>query len=127
MKIYLAHGEEAPTQRKRHTKDHIEKVMFLSAVTCPCFDDNKVCVFDGKIGIWPFVHQVAAQRTSTYRPARTMETKSLPVTKQTYADMIMNNFLPVIKEKWPDDNKRIYLQHDNASTHFGSDNALFCL
>jgi hypothetical protein len=98
LKIYLAHGEEAPTRRTRH-KDHIEKVMFLSAVARPHFDDNKVCVFYGKVGIWPFVHQVAAQRTSTYRPERKMETKSLPVTKQTYADMIVNNVLPVIKEK----------------------------
>jgi hypothetical protein len=39
--------------------------------------------------------------------------------------MIMNNVLPVIKEKWPDDKKRLYLQHDNASTHFGSDYAPF--
>ena len=63
-------------------KEHIEKVMFLSAVTRPRFDDEKVCMFDGKIGIWPFVHQVAAQRSSIYRPAGTMETKSLPVTNR---------------------------------------------
>jgi hypothetical protein len=43
LKIYLSHGKEALTRRTRD-KDHIEKVMFLSAVTCPCFDDNKVCV-----------------------------------------------------------------------------------
>ena len=99
--------------------------MFLSAVTHPRFDDEKVCTFGGKIGIWPFVHQVAAQRSSIYRLAGTMETKSLPVTKQSYADMIVDNFLPMIKAKWPDRNKRIYLQHDNASTHFGSDFAPF--
>ena len=39
--------------------------------------------------------------------------------------MIMNNALPVIKEKSPDDNKWIYLQHENASTHFGSDYTSF--
>lgn len=104
-------------------QDHIEKVIFLSAVTRPRFDGNKMCVFHGEIAIWPFVHQVAAQRTSTYRPAGTMDTKSLPVTKHTHPDMIMNNVLPVIKEKWPDDSKRIYLQHENASTHFGSNYA----
>ena len=71
------------------------------------------------------MHQVAAQRSSIYRPAGTMETKSLPVTKQSYADMIVDNVLPMIKAKWPDGNKRIYLQHDNASTHFGSDFAPF--
>ena len=82
-------------------------------------------MFDGKFGIWPFVHQVAAQKSSIYRPAGTMETKSLPVTKPSYADMILNNVLPMIKAKWPDGNKRIYLQHNNASTHFGSDFAPF--
>ena len=55
-----------------------------------------------------------------------METKSLPVTKQSYTDMIVDNVLPsMIKTKWPDGNKQIYLQHDNASTHFGSDFAPF--
>ena len=93
-------------------------VMLLSAVTRPRFDDEN-------FGIWPFVHQVAAQRSSIYRPAGTMETKSLPVTKQSYADMIVDNVLPMIKAKWPDGNKRTYLQHDNASTHFGSDFAPF--
>ena len=39
--------------------------------------------------------------------------------------MTMTNVLPLIKEKWPNENKQIYLQHDNASTHFGSDYALF--
>ena len=34
--------------------------------------------------------------------------------------MIVDNVLPMIKAKWPDGNKRIYLQHDNASTHFCS-------
>jgi len=47
------------------------------------------------------------------------------VTKQSYADMIVDNVLPMIKAKWPDGNKQIYLQHDNASTHFGSDFAPF--
>ena len=104
MKIYLAHGEEAaPTRRTKHKKEHIEKEMFLSAVTRPRFDDEKVCTFDGEIGIWPFVHQLAAQRSSIYRPAGTMETKSLPVTKQqSYANMIVDNVLPMIKAKWPD-------------------------
>jgi hypothetical protein len=31
----------------------------------------------------------------------------------------------MIKAKWPDGNKRIYLQRDKASTHFGSDFAPF--
>ena len=66
LKIYLGHGEEAPTRRTKH-KEHIEKVIiFLSAVTRPRLYKEKVCTFDGKIRIWPFVHQVAVQRSSIY-------------------------------------------------------------
>ena len=80
--------------------------MLLSAVAHPRFDDEKVSIFDDKIGIWPFVHEVvAAQRRSIYRLAGTKETKSLPVIKQSYIDMILNNVLPMIKAKWPDGNK----------------------
>ena len=67
---------EASTSRRMKHKEHIVQVMFLSAVTRPRFDNKKVCTFDGKIGIWPFMHQVAAQRSLIYQPAEgIMETK----------------------------------------------------
>ena len=49
---------------------------------------------------------------------------NLQVTKQSYADMIINNEIPVIREKWPvgfNCSKTVYIQHDHASTDFGSD------
>ena len=62
MQMYLAPSEEAPL-RVSQKKDHVVKVMFLAAVARPRCDEN----FDGKIGMWPFVEQVAAQRTSANR------------------------------------------------------------
>jgi hypothetical protein len=39
-------------------KNRIGKVMFLSAVGRPMYDDEGNCIFDGKIGVWPFVRKV---------------------------------------------------------------------
>jgi hypothetical protein len=95
--------------------------MFLSAVARPRFDELGNCTFDGKIGMWPFVKQVAAQRASVNRPRGTMVTTGVKVTKQVYADMVINNLIPAIRAKWPDDNKEVFIQHDNASSHFSPD------
>ena len=71
---------EDPTRRMKH-KEHIEKVMFLLAVTHPRFDNEKVCTVDGKIGIWQFMYQVAAQRSSIYQPSRDNGNKVTPSDK----------------------------------------------
>jgi len=36
----------------------IGKVMLLSAVARPIYDDEGNCIFDGKLGVWPFVRKV---------------------------------------------------------------------
>ena len=46
--------------RKVKSKRFITKVMFLAAV------GRSRPGFDGKIGIWPFVEKVAAQRNKSY-------------------------------------------------------------
>jgi hypothetical protein len=60
--LYLTEEEEGdgPERGTRH-KGHILKVMFLTAVTRPRFNDRGECTFNGKIGLWPFVRQEAAQ------------------------------------------------------------------
>jgi hypothetical protein len=50
-------GEAPPKRRTRH-KSHILKVMFLAAIARPRYDGAGNCVFDGKIGMWPFVERV---------------------------------------------------------------------
>jgi len=55
---YLLAQEEDP-YRTVHNTNCIHKVMFLTAVTKPRYDNAGNCTFDGKIGIWPFVRKVA--------------------------------------------------------------------
>ena len=74
MRMYLAPGEEAPL-RVCQKKDHIVKVMFLAAVARPRYDENGLCAFDGKIGMWPFVERVAAQRRSGSRCGRLLHAR----------------------------------------------------
>jgi hypothetical protein len=60
MKYYMLAREDDP-HRTVQNKNRIGKVMFLSAVGRPIYDDEGNCIFDGKIGVWPFVKQVQHQ------------------------------------------------------------------
>ena len=62
-------------------KEHIMKVMFLTAIARPRFNNDGVCTFDGKIGMFPFVEYVPAQRRSDNRPRGAIVTKPFSVTK----------------------------------------------
>jgi hypothetical protein len=66
MKVYLSDGEQGPERHVRN-KQQLTKVMFLTALARPRFDANGTCIFDGKIGMWPFVSQIPARRTSVNR------------------------------------------------------------
>ena len=59
--FYLAPGEKLP-ERKGKSKRFIEKFMFLSAVARPLWDKRRRQKFDGKLGIWPILHQMSAKR-----------------------------------------------------------------
>jgi hypothetical protein len=56
-KYYMLPRENDP-HRTVQNKNRIGKVMFLSAVGRPIYDDEGNCIFDGKIGVWPFVRKV---------------------------------------------------------------------
>jgi hypothetical protein len=53
--------------------------MFLCVVSHPHFDANSNCIFDGKIGLWPFVEFVQAPRSSENHPRGPRETKPVNV------------------------------------------------
>ena len=55
---YYLHPYEDEPHRTVHNKNTIGKVMFLTAVAKPRYDDEGNCTFDGKIGIWPFIRKV---------------------------------------------------------------------
>ncbi|XP_057801157.1 uncharacterized protein LOC131016474 [Salvia miltiorrhiza] len=89
-RFYLTPGEGDP-HRTCKSKSFIEKVMFLCAVCRPLFSDDGEVLFDGKIGIFPFIQKVPAQRNSKNRPSGTLETKPIQsVTKEVMRDSFIN-------------------------------------
>jgi len=106
-KCYISAREritnKVPIRRVTH-KAHIDKVMFLCATARPRFDANGECTFDGKIGIWPIIERVPAQRTSRARPAGTLVTKTKNVNKEIYRRLLLEKVIPAIKTKFPREN-----------------------
>ncbi|ETV88288.1 hypothetical protein H257_01580, partial [Aphanomyces astaci] len=93
-------------------------VMFLSAVARPRWDNEKSALVDGKIGTWHFTEQVPVIRASRNRPAGTLETKPVSVTRDMYRAMLIDHVIPAIKAKWPvGESRRIIIQQDNARPH----------
>ncbi|XP_021850422.1 uncharacterized protein [Spinacia oleracea] len=118
QRYYLLPNDLGP-YRSCKSKRFITKVMFLCAVARPRFNANGECIFDGKVGMFPFVKWVPAKRRSSNRPAGTLELKPVTsVTKETYRNMLIRQVIPTIMQKWPtDDQGLIYLQQDNARPH----------
>ena len=56
--------------------------MFLCAVARPRFDSNGQCVFDGKLGIWPFASTVESKLASNNRTAITPVLQPIRVSKE---------------------------------------------
>jgi hypothetical protein len=123
-----AEKEEGKTPKRLCAhKSHIIMVMFLAAVAQPIFDNDGRCIFDGKIGLWPFVEFIAAKRLSNRRAKGTIETKPVSVKKENYLRMIINKVLPSIRSKWPgattnhcERARNPHIQHNNSPVHFNS-------
>ncbi|ETV74119.1 hypothetical protein H257_11084 [Aphanomyces astaci] len=96
--MYLL-ANEAPPCRSWKSKRFIPKVMFLAAVARPRFDEGRGVLFDGKIGMWPFVDLVPAVRSSRNRPAGTLVTTLVNVNANVYRDSNMHDIVHV-DEKW---------------------------
>ena len=93
--------------------------MFLTAVAKPRYNEDGEMTFDGKLGIWLFVVQTEAQRTSQNRDRGTIELKPVKVTRPVCRDYLINKVIPAIQDKWPDgdEDTTIYIQQDNATPH----------
>jgi hypothetical protein len=83
-------------------------------------------LFDGKLGIWPFVSEEPAQRTSKNRAAGTIEIKPVSVDRDTYRAMLIENVIPAIKQKVPWlKSTKLVIQQDGAGAHVaGNDPAV---
>lgn len=76
------------------------KTIFMCAVSRPIFSNDGQLIFDGKIGIFSFISQVPAQRSSKNRMRGEIETKLIQSsTKSRTRDMIVHKILPAIYKK----------------------------
>ncbi|KAM0854018.1 hypothetical protein ACQ4PT_050688 [Festuca glaucescens] len=127
QKMYLSHREKAPERECKH-KNHIQKIMFLSAMARPRYDAQGNCVFDGKIGVWAYTEWVQAQKRSRNRLRGAWELKPCAsVDKAKSREYLVKYVLPAIKAKWPESDRwnTIYIQQDNAKTHITPDDLVF--
>nr|BAK07566.1 predicted protein [Hordeum vulgare subsp. vulgare] len=125
--MYLSHRENAPHWECKH-KNHIQKIMFLSAMARPRYDAQGNCVFAGKIGVWAYTVWVQAKKKSQNRLRGTWELKPChTVDREKSREYLVKYVLPAIKEKWPQSDRwnTIYVQQDNARTHIKPDDPLF--
>jgi hypothetical protein len=58
-KTMYMHPDEEDPHRTVQNKNVIHKIMIYSSVTQPRFDVEGRCYFDGKLGVQPFVHELA--------------------------------------------------------------------
>lgn len=94
--------------------------MFLVAVARPRWDAYRHRVWDGKVGLWPFVVYEPAERSSKNCPVGTLELKTCTVDRDVYRQALCRIVIPRIKASWPF-GKRVVLQHDNAKPHVDAD------
>jgi len=124
-RCYLSYKEDRPKPRRIRNKRHMTKVQFLVAVARPRFADNGDCVFNGKIGVFPFVTEGVQQRTSNIRTRGDLVYRNVNVTSEVYQEYMFDKVLPAIMEKWPDDTADVEIQHDNATVHFKETDAVW--
>lgn len=98
--FYLTRDEAAP-HRTTQSKRFMTKVMFLTAVARPRFDNGRNKWFNGRIGLWPFVETRPALRDSKNRPKGTMETKCVSVDRAEMRQRIVEDVFPAIRAVWP--------------------------
>ena len=113
---YLLYEEEDPV-RTIHNTHSIGKVMFLTAVAKPRYDEKGNVTFDGKIGVWAFVKETPAKNDSKNRLKGTMETKSVTVTRDVMREYICEKVVPSIAALWPDKDGTIYTARQRTDTH----------
>ncbi|KAK9732858.1 hypothetical protein RND81_04G027500 [Saponaria officinalis] len=123
QKYYLLPNEKR-SHKTCQSKRFITKIMFMVAVARPRFDKDGNCLFDGKVGIFPFPVTAPARRASKNRVRGTLEVKSIEsITKIVVKKCLLEKVILAIKAKWLQGaNKRIFIQQDNTKPHIiGSD------
>jgi hypothetical protein len=116
-KNYYLYRDESVPYRSAKSKRYLIKVMFLACTARPRFDSQGTLIFDGKVGLFPFIERIPAKRNSKYRPAGTLVTKSVNVTKNVTRKVFIEKLLPAIKSLDVFRGQLVLIQQDNAKPH----------
>ena len=125
---YLLLSDEKNPKRCIKDKSHITKVMFLCAVTRPCFNPSVNSWWDGKLGIWPIGDWEPVKWRSKNRPKGMLAWKNKMVTKEVYRELLISKLILAILEKWlrrDRMSRTIYIQQDSAKNHIHEDDKKF--
>ena len=123
-KCYLTLDESHP-RRTIGNQNSITKIMILSAIARPRFDENGTCTFDGKIGLWPIAEEAVAQRTSRNRPKGTKFLKPVTMDRDRYRKLLIKEVLPAIRRKFPREDRNVIIQQDGAKAHIRENDKKF--
>ena len=115
QRFIIAADEAEPYRHVQH-KSFLTKIMFLCAVARPRYDMNKNAWFDGKIRIWPIRKWELVKWSSKKRAKGMPVWKNQSITQDVYWEYLIQKLLPAIRQKWPTNNGRIWLQHDRIPT-----------
>ncbi|ETV71609.1 hypothetical protein H257_13070 [Aphanomyces astaci] len=99
-------------------------MMFLCAVSRPRHDTKHNCMWDGKVGLWPFVETQLAKRLSKKRERGTPVTVPMILTKPVYRRFLVDKVIPSIQSKLSGRRSdTIFVQHDNARLYVAVNDA----
>ena len=122
---FIMAADEAEPYRHVQHKSFLTKIMFLCAVARPRYDMNKNAWFDGKIGIWPIGKWELVKQSSKKHAKGTSVWENQCIMRDVYHEYLIQKLLPAVKERWPTNNGRIWLQQDGAKSHILEDDMEF--
>ena len=104
--------------------------MFLCAIARLHFNLSANSWWDRKLGIWPIGDWEPVKQGSKNRPKGMLvsQNKMVGVTKDVYRELLINQLIPAILEKWPRRDRMsrtIYIQQDGAKNHICDDDEEF--
>ena len=122
---FIIVADKAEPYRYVQHKSFLTKIMFLFAVARPRYETNKNAWFDGKIGIFPTGKWEPAKWSSKKRAKGMPVWKNQCIMQDFYREYLIQKLLPAIKQKWPTNNRRIWLQQDGTKSHILDDDEEF--
>ena len=102
-----------------HSKRHVPKAMFLTALARPRFDADGNCVFDGKIAIERVCSLHTAKRDSKHHKKGDQYEKDINMNGAVYIKMMKTQIFPAIIEAFKDcpGVHEVRVQQDGARSH----------